>query len=143
MSRAGHLSWQSLRALAALCFVAATVQGQAQRVIRGTVVDAREQPVASVAIAAVGGASAISDDSGRFRLDISHRNRLGPGTGTNMTLKGVGVRARGFITPFSGLADVTWSGGWREAHIGQHVDLGLVHHSASFGSSGRRSALSV
>ena len=76
MSRAGHLSWRSTCTIAALCAVAAAGPAHAQRVIRGTVVDGRERPVASVAIAAVGGASAVTDDSGRFRLDISHRNRL-------------------------------------------------------------------
>ena len=76
MSLARCLSWRCSWTIAAVCAVASAAPGDAQRVIRGTVVDMRERPVAFVAIAAVGGASAVTDDSGRFRLDISHRNRL-------------------------------------------------------------------
>jgi hypothetical protein len=76
MSRANRLCWRSVRTIAAVCVSAGSAAAQAQRVIHGTVVDVRERPVASVAIAAVGGASAVTDDSGRFRLNISHRDRL-------------------------------------------------------------------
>jgi TonB-dependent receptor-like protein len=76
MSRAVRLSWRCLRALVVLCAAATSATGQSQRIIHGTVVDVRERPVASVSIAAVGGAAAVSDDSGHFRLEISHRDRL-------------------------------------------------------------------
>jgi hypothetical protein len=45
------------------------------RVIRGTVLDARDQPVVAVTITAPG-TSATSDDSGRFRIDVAHRDRV-------------------------------------------------------------------
>ena len=38
--------------------------------------DSHDRPIPAVNFAVVGGASAISDDSGRFRLEISHRDRV-------------------------------------------------------------------
>ena len=47
-----------------------------QRVIHGMVFDSRDQPIALVNVSSASGVSAISDDSGRFRLEISHRDRV-------------------------------------------------------------------
>jgi hypothetical protein len=47
-----------------------------QRVIHGMVFDTRDQPIALVNVSGASGVSAISDDSGRFRLEISHRDRV-------------------------------------------------------------------
>lgn len=76
MSRAGRLSRRCAGILLALCGTATVAAGQSKRVILGTVLDVRDRPIASVAFVAAGGASAVSDDSGRFRLEISHRDRL-------------------------------------------------------------------
>jgi hypothetical protein len=57
--------------------MAAAVPGQsASRVIRGMVIDVRDQPIPAVAVVASGGAAAITDDSGRFRLEIPHRDKV-------------------------------------------------------------------
>jgi len=54
----------------------APLQAQAfGRVIRGTVLDGRDQPVVSASIVAPG-MTATSDDSGRFRISISHRDKV-------------------------------------------------------------------
>jgi hypothetical protein len=76
MSRAGRLSRRCAGLLLAMCGTATVAAGQPKRVIHGTVLDGRDRPIESVALIAVGGASAVSDDSGRFRLEISHRDRL-------------------------------------------------------------------
>jgi hypothetical protein len=47
-----------------------------QRVIHGMVFDSRDQPIPLVNVSVARGVSAISDDSGRFRLEISHRDRV-------------------------------------------------------------------
>jgi len=47
-----------------------------QRVIHGMVFDSRDQPIPLVNVSVPRGASAVSDDSGRFRLEISHRDRV-------------------------------------------------------------------
>lgn len=47
-----------------------------RRVIHGFVSDSRDQPVALVNVSVVGGMSTVSDDSGRFHLEISHRDRV-------------------------------------------------------------------
>lgn len=60
----------------ALWLLAGAASGQTPRVIRGTVFDSRDIPVPLVNVSVTGGPSAISDDSGRFRLEISHRNRV-------------------------------------------------------------------
>jgi len=46
------------------------------RVVRGTVFDSRDLPIPLVNVTVTGGPSVISDDSGRFRLEIAHRNRI-------------------------------------------------------------------
>lgn len=58
------------------CMLATTLGGQTPRIVRGIVLDGSDRPIASAAVLARGGASAISDDSGRFRLEIAHRNEL-------------------------------------------------------------------
>lgn len=60
----------------ALCLCAGTATSQPLRVIHGTVFDTRDIPVPLVNVTVTGGAKAISDDSGHFRLEISHRNRV-------------------------------------------------------------------
>ena len=49
---------------------------QAARIIDGRVVDVRDHPVPLANIAVVGGPSAVSDDSGRFRLAVAHKDRI-------------------------------------------------------------------
>jgi hypothetical protein len=61
---------------AAMCVCASAAASQSPRVIHGTVFDSRDLPVALVNVTVNGGPSAVSDDSGRFRLEISHRNRV-------------------------------------------------------------------
>ena len=48
----------------------------AGRVIRGTVLDTRDQPIVSATVVVSGGVPAMSDDSGRFRIEIAHRDRI-------------------------------------------------------------------
>jgi len=60
----------------ALWLSASAAPGQTLRVVRGIVFDSRDIPVPLVNVSVTGGPSAISDDSGRFRLEISHRNRV-------------------------------------------------------------------
>jgi hypothetical protein len=55
----------------------ATPQSQgAGRLVQGTVLDSRDRPVAQASLVVSGGPSVTSDDSGRFRLDISHQARV-------------------------------------------------------------------
>jgi hypothetical protein len=51
------------------------IQGT-RRLIQGVVLDSRDRPVAMASVISAGGPSVISDDSGRFRLDISHQARV-------------------------------------------------------------------
>jgi hypothetical protein len=60
----------------ALCLCSGTAASQPLRVIRGTVFDTRDIPVPLVNVTVTGGPKAVSDDSGHFRLEISHRNRV-------------------------------------------------------------------
>ena len=60
---------------ALLVGVATSVAAQSGRIVRGTVSDGGAQPVAGVSIVA-GTRSATSDDSGHFRLDAPHRDKL-------------------------------------------------------------------
>jgi hypothetical protein len=46
------------------------------RVIDGTVVDTRDRPIPFVSLTVVGGPTAVSDDSGHFRLLVAHKDRL-------------------------------------------------------------------
>jgi hypothetical protein len=62
--------------LAVACALSSVAKAQSTRVIRGTILDASDRPIGSAAILVMSGASAISDDSGRFRVEISHRNRV-------------------------------------------------------------------
>src|SRR6478735_5176301 len=65
------------RALGAIATLATSVIGaQTPRIVRGTVFDHRDQPIVSAAVVATGGVGAITDDSGRFRLEISHKDRF-------------------------------------------------------------------
>ena len=60
----------------ALWLCAGTAASQPLRVIRGTVFDTRDIPVPLVNVTVAGGPKAVSDDSGHFRLEISHRDRI-------------------------------------------------------------------
>jgi hypothetical protein len=61
---------------AALCALITQSASAQRRVIRGTVLDVRDQPVPAAAILAAGIQSIFTDDSGRFRLEIPHRDKL-------------------------------------------------------------------
>jgi len=76
MSQVSRVSWRIAWAAMALCATATVAASQSHRVISGTILDVRDRPVASVNLAVVGGMSAISDDSGKFRLEIAHRDRV-------------------------------------------------------------------
>lgn len=53
------------------------VQAQtARRVVTGTVLNGNDEPVSQVSVVVGGGPTVTSDDSGRFRLEISHRSKL-------------------------------------------------------------------
>jgi len=67
---------QCVGTVVAMLSLATAVPAQTGRVIRGMVLDVRDQPVPSVAVVAAGGAAAITDDSGRFRLEIPHRGKI-------------------------------------------------------------------
>ena len=60
----------------ALWLCAGTAASQPLRVIRGTVFDTRDIPVPLVNVTVAGGPKVISDDSGHFRLEIAHRDRV-------------------------------------------------------------------
>ena len=66
---------QALRVIVAI-LATSVIGAQTPRVVRGTVFDHRDQPIVSAAVIATGGAGAITDDSGRFRLEISHKDRF-------------------------------------------------------------------
>jgi hypothetical protein len=58
---------------------AISAAGAQVRVVRGLVSDHRNRPIGSAAVIAVGAGSAggsITDDSGRFRIEIPHQNRV-------------------------------------------------------------------
>src|SRR5215207_498736 len=82
MSRPGRVVSRSTRAVLCVWGITTIVptgaaHGQAgRRVIHGTVVDTRDQPVSKVNVTANGGGATVSDDSGRFRLEIAHRDRI-------------------------------------------------------------------
>jgi len=61
--------------VALLVVLSAGAAAQNGRVVRGTVSDGSAQPVGGVAIIA-GTRSVTSDDSGRFRVDAPHRDKL-------------------------------------------------------------------
>jgi len=62
--------------VAALLVGVGTIAGaQTGRIVRGTVTDGSANPVGGVVVV-TGPRSVTSDDSGRFRLDVSHRDRL-------------------------------------------------------------------
>ena len=91
MSLARCLSWRCSWTIAAVCAAASAAPGYAQRVISGIVVDMRERPVAFVAVAAVGGASAVTDDN-RLVFDVRRigfmpsRISLEPGGDTSFSI---------------------------------------------------------
>jgi len=76
MSRSGRVASIGLWAVAAVLAASVAASQTPQRVIHGMVFDSRDQPIALVNVSVAKGASAISDDSGRFRLEISHRDRV-------------------------------------------------------------------
>lgn len=56
---------------------ATTVAGQTgRRVVRGVVLDSRDQPVAAATISLAGGPKVTSDDSGKFQLEITKQDRV-------------------------------------------------------------------
>jgi hypothetical protein len=61
---------------AALWLWGSAAASQAPRVVRGTVFDSRDIPVPLVNVSVNNGPKAVTDDSGHFRLEISHRNKL-------------------------------------------------------------------
>ena len=60
---------------ALLVGVGTSAGAQTGRIVRGTVTDGAANPVAGVVVA-TGPRNVTSDDSGRFRLDVSHRDKL-------------------------------------------------------------------
>ena len=63
--------------LAVLMFGAAgSADAQNARIIRGVVLDNREQPVIAAAVISTTGTGVVTDDSGRFQLEIPHRDKL-------------------------------------------------------------------
>lgn len=62
--------------VASLASSALGAQDSALRLVRGTVFDARNQPIVSAAVIAVGAVGVITDDSGRFQIELPHRNRF-------------------------------------------------------------------
>src|SRR3954469_4556700 len=82
MSRSGRVATPSGRAVvcawAMVVAIPAASHGQSSgRFIHGVVLDTRDQPVALVNVTVNGGRGAtVSDDSGRFRLEIAHRERV-------------------------------------------------------------------
>ncbi len=82
MNRSKQRLGRSARIAACLSLIAAEVamatspsQGTG-RLIQGVVLDSRDRPVAMASVTLAGGPSITSDDSGRFRLDISHQARV-------------------------------------------------------------------
>jgi hypothetical protein len=59
-----------------LAFAAVRAADAQPRWIRGVVLDNRDQPIVAAVVIAAGGAGAITDDSGRFRVEIPHRDRI-------------------------------------------------------------------
>jgi hypothetical protein len=83
MSRLGLGLRRSAHIAVCLCLIAAGAgsasaqSANSRRFIRGTVLDTRDAPVAKVTVSVPGGVvTATSDDSGHFRLEISHQTRV-------------------------------------------------------------------
>jgi hypothetical protein len=82
MNRSEQRLGRSARIAACFSLIAAGVATAAPptqgtgRVIQGTVLDSRDRPVAQASVILAGGPAITSDDSGRFRLDISHQARV-------------------------------------------------------------------
>ena len=65
------------RACLASLIAVATVTGQtARRVVRGVVVDSRDQPVPTATISLDGSKPVITDDSGKFQLEVAKQGRV-------------------------------------------------------------------
>src|SRR5213079_546802 len=66
--------------LVAIGLAASAIETRAQRgaarVIDGTTLDTRDRPIPFVNLAVVGGPTAVSDDSGHFRLVVVHKERV-------------------------------------------------------------------
>ena len=66
-----------MRTLFASFVVLTTATSQpTRRVVRGVILDSRDQPVAAATVSLVRGATVASDDSGKFQLEITHRDRV-------------------------------------------------------------------
>jgi hypothetical protein len=63
-----------VRGSTAVCIAATIASAQRGRVVTGIVTDTDDRPVPAATLELVGGSMATTDDSGRFRLQISHRN---------------------------------------------------------------------
>jgi hypothetical protein len=62
--------------LAASAIDSGAQRGAAARIIDGTTMDVRDRPIPFVSLAVVGGPTAVSDDSGHFRLVVVHKDRV-------------------------------------------------------------------
>lgn len=68
--------WVAAIALCASAIDTSAQRAGAVRIIDGTTIDTRDLPVPFVNISVVGGPTAVSDDSGRFRLAVVHKDRV-------------------------------------------------------------------
>jgi hypothetical protein len=72
-----HSARPAVRILLASLVALTAAAGQGpRRVVRGVILDSRDQPVAAATISLAGSASVTSDDSGKFQLEISKRDRV-------------------------------------------------------------------
>jgi hypothetical protein len=72
-----HSPRKVLRTLLLIVAAATTAGGQnIRRVVHGVVLDSRDQPVAAAIISLATGTNVTSDDSGRFRLELSNSERM-------------------------------------------------------------------
>lgn len=74
MSLVGR-GWRTLVVAGALGVRIGIADAQ-ERIVRGVVIDANEKPVAAVTVQAPGAKSITTDDSGRFQLQLSNRDRV-------------------------------------------------------------------
>jgi len=62
--------------LVLLCALTTAGAQNARRVVRGVVLDSRDQPVGAATISLTNGVTVASDDSGKFQLNIPKRDRV-------------------------------------------------------------------
>lgn len=62
--------------VAAFCVAPSAARAHGVRVVRGVVIDTADRPVPSVTIQVASRPPVLTDDSGRFRLEIAHRDRV-------------------------------------------------------------------